>query len=132
MPKRIVTTGGRDFTDEDMVNRVLNELNPRRIAQGGATGADALVRDWALRSGFLLVSAAEACHADPNDRLCVNYLAAWKLYGFKAGPLRNGRMLYRELPDLVVAFPGNKGTADCVRQARYVFGLKVHLATEDQ
>jgi ABC-type Fe3+-hydroxamate transport system substrate-binding protein len=38
-------------------------------------------------------------------------------YGPSAGPIRNGRMLEYK-PDLVIAFPGGRGTANMVKQAR--------------
>ena len=42
--------------------------------------------------------------------------ADWKRHGRAAGPIRNGEML-KDRPDLVVAFPGGKGTANMVTQA---------------
>ena len=42
----------------------------------------------------------------------------WKGYGKAAGPIRNRRMLDDFQPDLVLAFPGNKGTNDCIAAAR--------------
>lgn len=45
------------------------------------------------------------------------YPADWERYGKRAGPIRNRKMLDQG-PDLVVAFGGDKGTADCVREAR--------------
>ena len=42
--------------------------------------------------------------------------ADWTKHGKAAGPIRNQKML-DECPDLVVAFPGGKGTADMVRRA---------------
>jgi len=42
--------------------------------------------------------------------------ANWKQYGRREGPIRNREML--ELaPDLLVAFPGGRGTADMVTAA---------------
>jgi hypothetical protein len=49
---------------------------------------------------------------------CVSVYAAWHDYGKAAGPIRNKRMLTDFAPDIVVAFPGGKGTADMVRQAK--------------
>lgn len=45
-----------------------------------------------------------------------------ELFGPGAGPRRNQAMLH--LAEKVVAFPGGKGTANCVRQAR-ALGLPV-------
>jgi hypothetical protein len=59
------------------------------------------------------------------DEYCVvNWLdmqvfrADWTAHGKAAGPIRNQRMIDEGKPDLVVAFPGGRGTADCVRRAR--------------
>lgn len=42
----------------------------------------------------------------------------WDKYGNAAGPIRNQQMLDEGKPDLVVAFPGGRGTADMVNKAR--------------
>lgn len=49
-------------------------------------------------------------------QLC--YLADWKTHGLNAGPIRNKQMLDEGKPDLVLAFPGGRGTANMVTQAR--------------
>lgn len=46
------------------------------------------------------------------------YPADWVRLGRAAGPVRNQLMIEQGKPDLVVAFPGNFGTADCVRRAK--------------
>lgn len=54
------------------------------------------------------------------------WVAHWTILGLKAGPIRNGEMLIGQSrdgrdegrADLLIAFPGGSGTADCVRQAR--------------
>jgi len=45
-------------------------------------------------------------------------MANWAELGRKAGPIRNQQMLDEGKPNLVVAFPGGRGTADIVRRAR--------------
>ncbi len=106
---RIVVTGGRDFQDYDLVKRTLDRFSVDEIIQGGARGADALAKRYARE----------------KDILCITCEANWKRYGRLAGPIRNRRMLYSfSAPDLVVAFPGGRGTADCVRQAREL-GIEV-------
>lgn len=105
---RIVVTGGRRYGGASMLFRVLDLLKPERVAQGGAPGADALALEWcAIRKVK-----------------CVSYPADWLTHGNAAGPIRNREMLTGERPDLVVAFPGNVGTRDCMRQAR-AMGLVV-------
>lgn len=46
------------------------------------------------------------------------FAAEWAKHGKAAGPIRNQRMLDEGKPDLVVAFPGGRGTADMVARAR--------------
>lgn len=99
---RIVVTGGRHYTDGGLVFAVLALLRPTHVAQGGARGCDALVREW--------------CHSQGVK--CRTYPANWDAVGRAAGPIRNREMLATEAPDLVLAFPGAAGTADCKRQAR--------------
>jgi hypothetical protein len=67
--------------------------------QGGARGADALAKEWAMTKADLEIKAD------------------WKKYGPAAGPIRNQQMLDWG-PDLVVAFAGGKGMAGMVALAR--------------
>lgn len=100
-PLRVLVCGGRDYTDGTRLNEVLSGLNIAEIAQGNARGADRLAAWWA------------ASRKIP----CRSYPADWSSHGKGAGPLRNARMLRDFNPDLVVAFPGGKGTADMVKRA---------------
>lgn len=54
------------------------------------------------------------------------YPADWAVYGKEAGPIRNQKMIDEGMPDLLVAFPGGRGTADMVRKAS-----KARLRIED-
>lgn len=84
------------------------------LITGAAYGADTLAAEWATRSGVQVVS----CPAN------------WSVYGKGAGHVRNRRML--ELgPDLVVAFPGGRGTADMIRQATSA-GVKTIAVVVDE
>lgn len=98
---RVIVTGGRKFADAAAVDRELSRLTPTLIVAGGASGADMLAVDWAFKRKipFIIINAQ------------------WKIHGKAAGPIRNSRMI-AEGADLVVAFPGGTGTADCVRKAR--------------
>jgi predicted solute-binding protein len=49
---------------------------------------------------------------------CEVYQADWARLGRKAGPIRNQRMLDEAKPDVVIAFPGGRGTADMLRRTR--------------
>lgn len=91
-----------------------NWLPNVKIITGGATGADQVAIDWAI------------IHWCPYKE----YKADWKKHGPAAGPLRNQQMLDEERPDLVVAFPGGKGTADMIRRAKKA-GIEVIEVEEE-
>lgn len=104
----VLVTGGRDYSDAAMVAEVLGHVLARagsmQLLHGGATGADALAAEWAV--------------AHRVDAVAFPVLVSeWNRLGKSAGPIRNARMI-AERPDVVVAFPGGTGTADCVAQAR--------------
>ena len=102
---RVLVCGGRRYRDNAAVWGKLNLLHADKgiaaIIQGGAAGADMLAEKWAVA----------------NDIPCMTFRADWDAHGPAAGPIRNQAMLVRGKPDLVVAFPGGKGTADMVWQA---------------
>lgn len=101
---RAIVCGGRDFEDWALLSRKLDELALTFVMEGGARGADALARRWALdRLG-------------PTGHRC--FPADWASLGKSAGHARNQEMLVVGRPDLVVAFPGGRGTADMVHRAR--------------
>jgi hypothetical protein len=115
---RILVCGGRDYADEDVVARVLTDAftfwirssdEPFVIVHGDARGADRLAGAWADAYPDILVN-------EPHP-------ADWTRYGRRAGPIRNQEMLDSGI-DLVIAFPGGRGTADMVHRARKA-GVKV-------
>jgi hypothetical protein len=83
----------------------LDHYNERRgfsvLIHGGAMGADYHAKWWAIRQRLPVVEIK----------------ADWTL-GKKAGPLRNQRLIEEGRPDLAIAFPGGKGTADMVTRLR--------------
>lgn len=125
---KIVVTGGRDYADRDHVFLVLDRLHtetPIAILIHGACGWDgdrpaSFARE--LRGADGLADAWAIARAVPVERVP----ARWA-NGSKGGPLRNGLMLDRS-PALVVAFPGDRGTRNCVNQARQR-GIRVEKAT---
>lgn len=114
---RILVCGGRDYRNKDRVWCWLDNLRDQygclTIIQGGAGGADELAREWAINEA----RQGRRAHL-------INEPADWTIHGRAAGPIRNQRMLDEHKPELVVAFPGGKGTADMVRRARAA-GIKV-------
>lgn len=101
---RVLVCGGRDYQDRDAVWAVLDSIHEatpiEMIYEGGARGADALAAQWA--------------HARDVPRKTIS--ARWDVHGKAAGPIRNQEMIGYK-PDLVLAFPGGRGTADMVQRA---------------
>ena len=98
---RVLVRGGRQFEDRDMLTAALDKLHHERVftllIAGGARGADSLAEAWAKAAGV------------PRKI----YAPRWEYPG-----TRNQRMLDGGRPDLVVAFPGGRGTADMAGRAR--------------
>jgi hypothetical protein len=104
---RVLVCGGRDFNDRDFIHNTLCDLHERRgpfavVIHGCATGADDEGMIWAQMMGVKHLPMQ----------------AEWQKYGRAAGPIRNQRMVDEGKPDLVIAFPGGRGTADMVSRAR--------------
>lgn len=94
---RILVCGGRDFKDRDLMVKALKDYERQSnitIIHGAASGADSMAHAWATAFKHKIES----------------FPADWKQYGKRAGYIRNSQMLKEGKPDLVVAFPGGKGT----------------------
>ena len=102
---KVLVCGGRHYQHFRKVREALNALHRETpitgLITGGCSGADAFAEEWA-RNGNIPVEV---------------YKADWYTYERAAGPIRNQRMLEAK-PDLVLAFPGGRGTADMLRRAR--------------
>lgn len=101
---RVLVCGGRRFDDKNKLVEELQTLLLRHdleIIEGGAPGADTMAYQWCAS----------------NSVVCHHYPAEWSRYGYRAGPIRNQKMIDDGRPDLVLAFPGGKGTADMIRRA---------------
>jgi predicted Rossmann-fold nucleotide-binding protein len=109
---RVLVCGGRGYDDREAVFGALHDLAEKHgwltIIEGGAYGADRLARDWATSCYHGLVTV-------PAD---------WQKHGTAAGPIRNTQMLMNAKPDLVLAFPGGRGTSDMVEKAS-IAGIEV-------
>jgi len=108
---KLCVTGGRKYSDRSTLFEVLDSthelLGIDALGHGDAPGADALADEWCLLRGVP----------------CERFAAEWTRYrkpGRKnpAGAIRNRLMLTTFRPDVVIAFPGGSGTADCVATAR--------------
>ena len=122
---RILVCGGRDYTGyhvlkitlEDTFNEVWleNEDEDIVVIQGGACGADFLAKVCVLDEWSYMY--------EPKVTL-LEFPADWKTHGKAAGAIRNQQMIDEGKPDLVLAFPGGRGTADMVSRAKKA-GIKV-------
>lgn len=110
---RVLVCGGRGYRDGERVCAVLDEIHAATpitvLTVGGAAGADSLAHDWGIARGSWSIGQPGI-----EVQLCG---ARWDLHGRRAGPIRNQAMLDLG-QDLVVAFPGGRGTADMVRRAK--------------
>jgi hypothetical protein len=102
---RVLVCGGRNFNDREFVFQTLDDIAREadgivEVIEGGAMGADYLGGLWAA--------------IRKTKRTTVP--ADWRKHGRAAGPIRNSEMLALK-PDLVIAFPGGKGTQDMIGKA---------------
>lgn len=121
----IAVTGGRDYTDSHAISQALRHeiavatrdgRRPVLLVGGCKTGADELARRWWHRAERPYV-------VDP-----ARFIAA----GRSAGPSRNSRMSIGATfamdppfhPDVLLRFPGGRGTADCDEKMR-AMGVRV-------
>jgi len=116
--KRVLVCGGRAFADRHYLFSVLDGIHRaeriKLIIHGAAPGADSLAEAWAKSREIPYVGVP----------------AQWKRIGRSAGPQRNDYMLAQGSPDMVIAFPGDKGTADMTRRAAAA-GVKIVAAGLD-
>jgi hypothetical protein len=119
---RVLICGGRDmdrtaafnWLERNLKDELAHEtgcfsaLTIERVIHGGARGADDAAGQWAESEGVPVTV----------------YRAQWEKHGNAAGPLRNQKMIEEGKPDVVVALPGGRGTADMVRRAKDA-GVKV-------
>lgn len=120
---RVLVCGGRDYDDRDHIWNTLCDLNVKRgpitvIIHGCATGADNEAMLWAQAMPKRKHAPFQAAWSDLNHPDAV-IKTRWdgSRYDAMAGFRRNQRMIDEGKPDLVIAFPGGKGTADMTQRA---------------
>lgn len=129
---RVLVCGGRDFgmsrgyalgsfkydvdrerilAERSLFYATMNEHCPTGlevIVHGAGKGADTLAERWAKRRGQEAMPFPANWY--PNGRSAG--------LDRSAGPRRNQQMIDEGRPELVVAFPGGRGTADMVKRAK--------------
>jgi len=105
---KVIVCGGRDYENWQHVHSELDNLHKQipitHVIHGNAPGVDKFAGEWARKNGAQEV----VCSAN------------WDKFGTRAGPLRNRAML-KLSHNLLLAFPGGRGTADMLRQAEEGF-----------
>jgi hypothetical protein len=113
MAHYVCVTGGRDYAESAVVERVIDFLHQfygaeLRIMHGDAKGADRTAGSYAAQLGIKVKA----------------FPAQWDAHGKGAGPIRNRVMgdylvMCRDKGHTVqlVAFPGGRGTADMIAVA---------------
>jgi hypothetical protein len=108
----VIVCGGRYLTDHKWIWNCLDTLHAEnkftKLIEGASDditgpllGADYWSHQWAISRNI------EA----------IREHAFWKVNRRSAGPIRNALMIRKYNPDLVVKFPGGRGTEDMVRKA---------------
>lgn len=99
---RVLICGGREYNDTEkmyeFLDRIHKDLQITTVIEGDARGADRIAGFWARK----------------NKIDNVKFPADWDAHGRAAGIIRNKQMLEEGAPDLVIAFPGGRGTANMV------------------
>lgn len=118
---RILVCGGRDFTDKAFVYRILYDFI---INHGLTFDLDVFgpIYDWCkitiISGGAKGVDTFAINFSESYGTKLEIYMADWEKYPKAAGPIRNQQMLDEAKPNIVIAFPGGKGTANMIRRAR--------------
>lgn len=106
---KVIVCGGRHYNNRacvfDQLDALHNQSPIETLIHGDAPGADRIGGAWARQRKIPIIRCPAKWRVDG------------RYVGPAAGPIRNAFMLTLS-PDLVVAFPGNTGTADMVRQAK--------------
>ena len=118
---RLLVTGSRNLADYNHFSKMMGEFCgthwiPDTVIHGAAQGADTMAGRWvremnSMRNHDPVITEIE----EP---------ARWNLHGKAAGPIRNKLMLDKHKPDIVLAFPGGKGTASMTKLAKW-YGVPV-------
>lgn len=121
----ILVCGGRKFADYPLLVRTLNQLKERcpdevcRVIHGGATGADGLASRWSDDFNNENYRVFPALWDDIEaEGAVIHTRRDGTAYNVLAGFWRNQTMLEKGCPDVVVAFPGGRGTVDMVKKSR--------------
>lgn len=99
---KLLICGDREYKNKRAIESAITRFNPSAIIAGGATGADTLAQEIAIKKKI-------------DHHI---YYADWSTLGKVAGPLRNQKMITDGKPDVVCAFHDrikeSKGTKNMI------------------
>lgn len=107
---RVIVCGSRNWGEypdqREKIYAALDAIHAETpitfLWHGNAKGVDTVAGTW----------------GEIKQTICVCPVPAeWSKYGDRAGPIRNKNMLGQGI-DLVIAFPGGKGTTNMIAQAK--------------
>lgn len=109
----VLVCGGRNYDDQVSIYKALDIIHNRhpitKVIHGAAKGADGLAAQWAADRNVPTVAVP----------------AQWDRFGKSAGMLRNQQMLDLD-PDLIISFPGGRGTHN-MRKLAHEAGISVWI-----
>lgn len=119
--RAIVITGGREHkvTPEEMMTffRLFTEHGGTELHHGDARGVDRSIAAEARARGITVID-------HPVSK------SEWEEHGKIAGFIRNTRMLSTPGVKLLIAFPGDNGTRNCVQRAKAMKIKVVYVVKE--
>lgn len=118
----VAVTGGRNFENKQFVFDVLDayhaKLKVQVVVHGAAKGVDTYANWWADKN------AVFQCQWPVTG-------GVWSTYGAPAGPIRSNYFLKLCRPDVLLAFPGARGTKGCVGAAtKMQIPVRFHIPNE--
>ncbi len=115
---KIIFSGGRNYENRKLIYHYLEIFSPEMVIVGDCpTGLDDIINEYCNE-------VVPFCDVSPGV-MHKTYYADWNRHGKAAGPKRN-RLMCEENKDadFLLAFPGGRGTEDCIRHAKE-FGIPV-------
>lgn len=125
---RVLVCGGSTYTvpagdSLEEMTRAVREAG--RLLRVLDAAVDRLYMDELIHGGTPGAAMAADSWAESRGIPVTVFRANWTLHGPAAERIRDQQMIDEGQPDMVIAFPGDDGTADLVRRAETA-GIPVH------
>lgn len=117
MKKRIVVTGGRNYSNVKFVHSILDKFKNKYdfiLIHGDASGLDTIAKEYCIENHIEQIPYP-ANWNDLSEPCKIKYTNG-KPYNALAGFRRNELMITDGKPNLCLAFDGGKGTNDMINR----------------